>query len=243
MRPFLVSVHDATPAYARETRLIIEGLTPLVGSRFSFGVVPDWYGDWPLAAHLGYCRMVDGAADEILLHGYHHRRQRGQGPTSWLTGGTDEMNGLDAEETRATLQRGQQVFREVFGRPARGFLPPAWQKGHVRPAAPGAVIQNRWEPDHVLGFFSLDSADSTLPLATWTWDVSRWGWLGHVGHGVGSVLQKAGAGVPSLAIHPRDLLRGFWPKILRLIQDLLHEGYEPTTCAGLLEAKGAEARL
>ncbi|HSJ74804.1 MAG TPA: hypothetical protein VK899_01245, partial [Gemmatimonadales bacterium] len=25
------------------------------------------------------------------------------------------------------------VFTEVFGEPARGFLAPAWQQGHVRP--------------------------------------------------------------------------------------------------------------
>ena len=49
-----------------------------------------------------------------------------------FAGSCDEMNGLDAEETRRTLERGQRVFTEVFGEPARGFLAPAWQPGHVR---------------------------------------------------------------------------------------------------------------
>jgi hypothetical protein len=38
-----------------------------------------------------------------------------------------------------------------------------------------------------------------------------------------------------VAIHPRDLERGFWPRILRLAEDLLESGYEPSTPAKLLE--------
>jgi len=95
--------------------------------------------------------------------------------------------------------------------------------------------------EHVLGFFSLESrAGRSVPLATWTWDCGRWGWLGHLGHGIGWLLQFVGRGVPALAIHPRDLGRGFWPKILRLTQDLLDTGYEPSTLAGLMEATDVE---
>jgi hypothetical protein len=232
MRPFLVCIHDAAPAYARETRVMIRDLAPLLGRRLSFGVVPNWHGEWPLAAHLDYCRLVRESSEELLLHGYFHQRQRGCGPTTLLVGGGDEMNGLDPEETRRTLESGQHVFTEVFGEPARGFLAPAWQLGHVR-------LENadHLGLDHVLGFFSLEARSGRkVPLATWTWDCSRWGWLGHLGHGIGWLLQSLDRGVPTLAIHPNDLKRGFWPKILWLIQHLLEMGYEPSAPAGLLEA-------
>jgi len=49
--PFLVCIHDATPAYIRETRAMIRDLAPLVGRRLSFGVVPNWRGAWPLAGY------------------------------------------------------------------------------------------------------------------------------------------------------------------------------------------------
>ena len=52
-RRFLVCIHDATPAYARETRVMIRDLAPFLGRRLSFGVVPNWYGKWPLTAHPG----------------------------------------------------------------------------------------------------------------------------------------------------------------------------------------------
>ena len=210
---------------------MIRDLAPLVGRRISLGVVPNWCGQWHLTAHPDYCDFVRETTEELLLHGYFHRRQRGWGPVTWLAEGADEMNGLDAAQTRQTLERGQQVFADVFGAPARGFLAPAWQPGHVSAlggTAPGV--------DHVVGFFSAEAATGqTVRLATCTWDCGRWSWLGHVGHGIGGLLRTLGRGVPTLAIHPRDLERGFWQPILRLTRALLDDGYEPTTPARLLE--------
>ena len=232
MRRFLVCFHDATPAYARETLVMIRDLAPILGRRLSFAVVPNWHGEWPLAAHADYCRLLQDASEEHLLHGFYHQRQRGCGPATWLAESSDEMNGLNREETRRTVERGQRLFTDVFGKPARVFLAPAWQLGHVRPGdghAPGL--------EHVMGFFSLESASGRkVRLATWTWDCGRWAWLGQLGHGLGCVSRCLDRGVPVLAIHPRDLQRGFWPKILRLTGEFVESGYEATTVAGLLEA-------
>ena len=231
MQRFLVCIHDATPAYARETLVMIRDLTPYLGRRLSFAVVPNWHGEWPLAAHPDYCRLVRDGSEELLLHGYCHQRERGYGPTTWLAERSDEMNGLDPEETRRTLERGQRVFTEVFGEPARTFLAPAWQPGRVRVGG-----GNTLGLQHALGFFSLESRTGRrVPLSTWTWDCGRWGPLGHLGDRIGWLLRSLDFGVQSLAIHPRDLERGFWPKILRLTRQLLDAGYEPTTPALLLE--------
>jgi hypothetical protein len=235
-RRFHVCIHDATPAYARETQALIRGLAPLLGRRLSFGVVPDWHGKWPLAAHPGYCRMIRESAEELLLHGYFHQRHRGRGPIALVAGSCDEMNGLDRDETRRTIERGQQVFTDAFGTTARGFLAPGWQPGHVRPGSGAA-----FPLEHVLGFFSLESLTGRkIALATWAWDCGRWRWLGHVGHGIGWALHSLDRRVPILAIHPRDLERGFWPTILQLTETLLERGYEPSTLAGLLEARDAD---
>jgi hypothetical protein len=235
-RRFHVCIHDATPAYARETRVLIRDLAPMVGRRLSIGVVPNWHGEWPLAAHPDYCRLVQEGAEELLLHGYFHQRRRGRGPIALFAEPCDEMNGLDRDETRRTVERGQHVFTEVFGATARGFLAPGWQPGHVRLGNGNALPL-----EHVLGFFSLESAAGRkVPLATRAWDCGRWIWLGHVGHGIGRLLQSRDRRVPILAIHPRDLERGFWPKILQLTEALLENGYEPSTLAGLLEARDVE---
>lgn len=236
MRRFHVCIHDATPLYARETRVLIRDLAPLIGRRLSFGVVPNWHGEWPLTAHPEYCSVLREGAEELLLHGYLHRRRRGRGPVALVAGSCDEMNGLDRDETGRTIERGQQVFMEAFGAAARGFLPPAWQRGHVR-----AESVNAFALDHVLGFFTLEAGSGrTIPLTTWTWDCGRWDWLGHIGHGLGWLLHSFDRGVPVLAIHPRDLERGFWPAIVQLTGKLLDSGYEPSTLSALLEARDAE---
>src|SRR5262245_51495854 len=131
MKRFLVCIHDATPAFARETQFMVRELAPVVGRRLSQAVVPDWHGTWPLAASRDYCALIRESSEELLLHGYFHQRRRGWGPASFLAGRSDEMNGLSPDETRRTLDRGQHVFTEVFGAPARGFLAPAWQRGRV----------------------------------------------------------------------------------------------------------------
>ena len=211
---------------------MLQDLAPLVGRRLSLGVVPNWGRKWPLAGHPEYCRLIQGASDELLLHGYFHQRQRGWGPTSLLAERCDEMNGLNRDETKEILERGQQVFTEVFGAPARGFLAPGWQRGHVRRGVGGAVGL-----EHTVGFFALESSGTpSVPLATWTWDCGRWGWLGHIGAGIGRLRNATSDAVPTLAVHPRDIARGYWPRILQLTRKLLEKGYEPTTSAALVKA-------
>jgi hypothetical protein len=236
-RRFVVCIHDATPAHARETRVMIKNLAPLLGRRLSFAVVPNWHGEWPLAADRSYCNLVRESSEELLLHGYFHHKRRGGGPATLLTRSSDEMNGLTAQETHHVLDCGQRVFVEAFGEPARGFIAPAWQPGHVRLAARGAPGL-----DYVLGFFSLvPQMGQRIPLATFTWDCGRWAWLGHIGDGIGSLLQLLDR-VPVLAIHPRDLDRGFWPAIMRRTRELLDAGFQPSTPAALLEHSENVAR-
>ena len=257
-KPFLVCIHDATPAHAHETRVMIRDLAPLIGRRLSFAVVPNWYGKWPLASDRDYCRLVRESSEELLLHGYFHHqpsliardarsygwlRRTGGALATLLTESADEMNGLTPEETHYVLDCGQRVFIEAFGELARGFIAPAWQLGHVRlsPTRRGSR-GNAYAPglDHVLGFFSLESeAGRRIPLATSTWDCGRWGWLGHIGHGIGSLLQSLDR-VPVIAIHPRDLDRGFWPVIMRRTRELIDAGFEPSTPTALLKASDVE---
>ena len=218
---------------------MIRDLAPLVGRSLAFGVVPDWHGAWPLAAHPEYCRMLRESSGEVLLHGYLHRRHRGTGPVSWVTAAADEMNGLGQEATRRTIERGQRDFRGIFGQAARGFLAPAWQRGHVRQANATTLGL-----DYILGFRSLDGSDGrSIPLATSTWDCGRWAWPGHIGHGIGTLLRSLDHRVPALAIHPADLARGFWPRILRLTGALLEAGCQPATPATLLDGVQEPARV
>lgn len=234
MTRFLVCIHDATPAHARETEILIRDLAPLIGRRLAFGVVPDWHGRWPLAAHPEYCRFVRDASAELLLHGYVHRRHGSAGPVSWLAEGCDEMNGVDPSGTRRILARGQEAFSAAFGTPARGFLAPGWQAGHVDMLGGASGLEYR------LGYFAIEHGAARIPLATRSWDCGRWSWLGYIGEAAGHVVQGLSNATVSLAIHPRDLGRGFWPRILTSIRRLLERGHAPATPRELLRPGHAE---
>ena len=164
MRPFLVCIHDATPAYARETRVMIRDLAPLVGRRLAFGVVPDWYGAWPLAAHPDYCRLIRDASEELLLHGYFHRRQRGWGPATLLAGQRrDERprSRRDATHTRARPARLHRRLRRTGARlPRAGLAARARAVGIAKVMVIVTPIRRLGQHtglEHVLGFFSLES--------------------------------------------------------------------------------------
>ena len=201
---------------------MIRDLAPILGRRFSFGVVPNWHGEWPLAAHPDYCRLVRESSEELLLHGYFHQRLRGWGPTTLIAGRCDEMNGLGPDETRRTLERGQRVFAEVFGAPARGFLAPAWQRGHVRldgRECPGAGSRPRLFLPRITGRPKGSPGDLDLGLwslglarAPRSWDRVAASVAGSRSAYPGDPSQRSGAGFlaedpPAHPAAPRDWLR------------------------------------
>ena len=187
MRRFLVCIHDATPAYARETRMMIRDLAPLLGRRLSFGVVPNWYGEWPLTAHPEYCGLIQESSEELLLHGYFHRRQRGWGPITLLTESGDEMNGLDAEETRRTLERDSVSSPRCSGNRRGG-------SSH-RPGGRGTCA---WATEILLGWSTSSgfSRWSRVPAERCRWR-----------HGPGTVAAGAGSGISARG---SDGCRSLW---------------------------------
>ena len=119
---------------------MIRDLAPLLGRRLSFA----WS---PTGTASGHWRRIPTTA------GWFGRAPRSFSFTATSINGSeagdrprcstersDEMNGLDPDETRRTLERGQRVFTEVFGEPARGFLAPAWQRGTRAPERTGMLL-------------------------------------------------------------------------------------------------------
>ena len=82
------------------------------------------------------------------------------------------MNGLDRQETRHTLARGQRVFTEVFGEPARGL-------SRTGLAARTCVSMTRTPWDHVLGLLLApvavrpNRAARDLDLGLWSLGLAR----------------------------------------------------------------------
>lgn len=221
---FYVALHDVAPRFSKQIAAIAEALSPLIGSNMAAAVVPRWHGRPIGPDDREFIELVRRHFDDILLHGLTHSRDNGRGLVSLITRNSDEFNGLSVEETESRLEQGQAALQQHFAETACGFIAPTFQRGRLtaeRLAGHGL--------HYAVGFRHIEfSSGERIPVATWCWDVSRWGPLGHVGHFYGNLRMGLYKDLlPCLAIHPVDVDRGFLPKIVALTRKLLDENRQP----------------
>ncbi len=133
-RPFLVAVHDVTPAHASRIDRLLSLLDDLGIGRFALFVVPDWHGEWTLEQHPTFVnellrRQEQGA--EIFLHGYRHdeaghARSFGEHLRVFgRTAASAEYLMLEEDEAARRMDQGLEMFGRLGLDPV-GFVPPAW---------------------------------------------------------------------------------------------------------------------
>lgn len=138
-RRLLVSVHDAGPRFAPQIDTLVERLARLLGElRFAMLVVPDHWGEAPLAADRAYrakLREWAEAGVEMFVHGWFHRDDSAH-PGAFarfkarrMTAGEGEFLGLAREEALRRMQDGRAVIEGCTGRGVSGFIAPAWLYG------------------------------------------------------------------------------------------------------------------
>jgi predicted deacetylase len=130
----LVSIHDVGPRFAGE----IDRLVDLVGARtgtgrFAMLVVPDHWGEAPIARDPAFRRRLRewaGAGVEMFVHGWSHRDPAPRGfAARHMTDGEGEFSALPRAEALRRMSEGRAVVEEATGRPAAGFIAPAWLYG------------------------------------------------------------------------------------------------------------------
>lgn len=224
-------MHDVAPPFAAAIHTILSQLQPLLHEQISAAVVPCWHGDSLAQAEAGFQQQLTRFG-EHLLHGYDHHRLNATGWVSWLTNHADEFKALSRHEIEERLSQGQQIFKEVLGVGAEGFVPPAWQWGHVTPA-----LLSRCGLRFGVGFRAIYGVEGKFwPLSTWSWDAGRIVSLGWVAYWVG-FLQWAlrPRATPCLVFHPSDEKRGFLPLGVRLVRSFLNRGYRPLLVRNMVD--------
>lgn len=206
----LVSIHDVTPALARNVFRLWDlcadhGITP------ALLIVPNWHGRWPLEDHPGFVGWARDRADEgaeLVLHGDRHDEE-GLSRSLWDScrawGRTDregEFLTLNAAEAAERVSRGVQRLRALGLQPT-GFVPPAWiasEKTHEAVAAAGLAFTEDARSIRVLGLGRrvrspvIRWSARTPVLARGSALVAKGRWL----------LQR-GSRWPRIALHPGDL--------------------------------------
>ena len=139
----LVSIHDVGPGFASQIEQLVERLSArLGGSRFAMLVVPDHWGQHPLAGDAvfaGRLRRWSDAGIEMFVHGWFHRDTAAHTGLAGfkarhMTAGEGEFLGLSAGEAGRRMADGKALIEDIIiGRPVAGFIAPAWLYG------PGAL--------------------------------------------------------------------------------------------------------
>lgn len=224
---FLVVIHDVTPQFVEPIAAILARLTPLIRRHVAAAVVPQWHGQ-PWTDDGGFAGWVKGHFGEVLLHGCTHHRSRGGSLLSRLIGRADEFAGMPAAAAVERLRCGQAILAEAFGRPAMGFVPPAWQSGPVCPALLTACGLH-----YCAGLTRIERVGRRpVPLSTWSWDAGKVPQLGLLGEAAGAAMSALRRhSLPCVVFHPRDLDRGYVPRGLTLIETFLSAGRRPVTFA------------
>lgn len=133
MMPFLVAIHDVTPALATEVQSLWDRCVER-GIRPALLVVPQWHGGHPIESDRAFARWLRERADdgaEIFLHGERHdevgspRTLADHVRAFGRTAREAEFLTLRERDARHRIERGVARLRRLGLRPI-GFVAPAW---------------------------------------------------------------------------------------------------------------------
>jgi predicted deacetylase len=144
-RRLLVAIHDVSPRFERE----VDALAGIISERlggdapFAMLVVPDHWGTSPLAQDRAFQTRLRIWADrgvEMFVHGWYHRdlsEHRGAArlKARYMTASEGEFLGLSEAEAQRRMADGKALVEDIIGRPAAGFIAPAWLYGEGAMAA------------------------------------------------------------------------------------------------------------
>lgn len=131
----VVSIHDVSPQTRPQCEEIRAQLTEIGLKVCTWLVVPDHHHRGHFLDDPEFCawlRTLAEAGQEIVIHGYHHQRERRAGEslrekfiTRFYTADEGEFYDIDRATAYELVTRAQEEFSELDLKP-EGFIAPAW---------------------------------------------------------------------------------------------------------------------
>lgn len=127
-----IEVHDASPKYQKELKLIFNELDKKGLKENIIAIVPNWAGQFDIRKYPEFIQMIkerEKAGAELVLHGLTHKTGKNAHWYDFLFGDIDgwEFRDLNYNESKEKLIIGKKIFKEVFGYYPKGFIPPNWR--------------------------------------------------------------------------------------------------------------------
>ncbi|GEM_PF-54155 len=134
-RSLVVSIHDVSPMTQEVTTKIMAELAEIGVHRLALLVVPNHHCKGHFLDHPDFCLWLQAqarAGHEIVVHGYHHRRDQRPGETfrqkvatQYYTAGEGEFYDIAGADALRIVSQARQEFRKL-GLSTKGFVAPAW---------------------------------------------------------------------------------------------------------------------
>ncbi|MFC0588649.1 DUF2334 domain-containing protein [Novosphingobium aquiterrae] len=140
----LASIHDVGPRFEREVDQLADQLSRILGGpKFAMLVVADHWSEAPLAEAKAFQAKLRGWSDagvEMFVHGWFHKDMAEHGGAAsfkarHMTAGEGEFLGLSEAVAAKRMADGKALLEDIIGRPAAGFIAPAWLYGEGARAA------------------------------------------------------------------------------------------------------------
>ena len=134
-RSLVVSIHDVSPLTREATERILSELAEIGVRKVSLLVIPDHHHKGHFLDDPGFCTWLQeraAAGDEIVIHGYYHRRDQRAGETfrqklttRYYTAGEGEFYDMAGADALRVISQARQDFHRI-GIDPEGFVAPAW---------------------------------------------------------------------------------------------------------------------
>jgi uncharacterized protein len=134
-RSLVVSIHDVSPITQQATQIFLERLNALGVDKCSLLVIPNHHHRGHFLDNKTFCDwlVAQGAAGhEIVIHGYHHQRERKAAENLWqrlmtqtYTQDEGEFYDIDEAQAASLVSKAQAEFAQLGFHP-NGFIAPAW---------------------------------------------------------------------------------------------------------------------
>ena len=140
----LAAIHDVGPRSEGAVDRLIDIMAPILGGlNFAMLVVPDHWGEAPLASAPAFQAKLRGWAEagvEMFVHGWFHKdvaEHTGMAAfkARHMTASEGEFLGLSREVAAQRMTDGRRLIEDIIGRPTAGFIAPAWLYGEGAKAA------------------------------------------------------------------------------------------------------------
>lgn len=132
----LCSIHDVSPKFESQIDRLAELVTKEMSApRYAMLVVPDHWGDAPIRPGTPFASRLRNWSDagvDMFVHGWLHldRTEHASAGARFkaqrMTAGEGEFLGLDRVTARGRMADGRKLIEDIIGRPAAGFIAPAW---------------------------------------------------------------------------------------------------------------------